>query len=397
MARTRLRILHCFRSPVGGIFRHVRDLIEAQIADGHEVGILCDSITGGDFEERQIAAIAPNCALGVHRVTMRRSIAPSDLLDLWRTYGLVDRLRPDILHGHGAKGGAYARFAGTLMRAKGRTVGRLYTPHGGSMHYDPKTLRGRVFFRLEALLERMSDHLLFVSEYEEAAYHAKVGVPRRPARVVHNGLSEAEFVPVVPEENAADFLYLGMLRALKGPDLLIDALAEIVETTGRRPRLVVVGAGEQKDALAAQAAARVPGLVTFLDPMPARKAFRLGRIMVLPSRADSLPYVVLEALAAGKPVVAAHVGGVGEIIPPDIQNLVPPRDPAALAAAMLARLDGPPGNPDALTAHIGSRFCVERMSGDTMAAYQRALAGAARGTAGLDVAGSASVPQSKES
>ena len=48
----KLRIVHCFRSPVGGIFRHVRDLTEAQVAAGHLVGIVCDSTTGGDFEER---------------------------------------------------------------------------------------------------------------------------------------------------------------------------------------------------------------------------------------------------------------------------------------------------------------------------------------------------------
>ena len=47
----KLRIVHCFRSPVGGIFRHVRDLTDAQIAAGHEVGIICDSTTGGDYED----------------------------------------------------------------------------------------------------------------------------------------------------------------------------------------------------------------------------------------------------------------------------------------------------------------------------------------------------------
>lgn len=46
-----LRIVHCFRAPVGGIFRHVRDLIEAQVKAGHQVGIICDASTGGDFEE----------------------------------------------------------------------------------------------------------------------------------------------------------------------------------------------------------------------------------------------------------------------------------------------------------------------------------------------------------
>ncbi|MGH6805931.1 MAG: glycosyltransferase family 1 protein, partial [Ensifer adhaerens] len=46
-----LRIIHCFRSPIGGIFRHVRDLVEAHAAAGHHVGILCDSTTGGFYED----------------------------------------------------------------------------------------------------------------------------------------------------------------------------------------------------------------------------------------------------------------------------------------------------------------------------------------------------------
>ena len=62
-----LRIVHCFRSPVGGIFRHVRDLAEAQAEAGHEVGVVCDSTTGGDYEDRLFEQIAPVLALGVKR------------------------------------------------------------------------------------------------------------------------------------------------------------------------------------------------------------------------------------------------------------------------------------------------------------------------------------------
>ena len=54
-----LRIVHCFRSPIGGIFRHVRDLAEQHSAAGHQVGILCDSSTGGAHEEKLFEAILP--------------------------------------------------------------------------------------------------------------------------------------------------------------------------------------------------------------------------------------------------------------------------------------------------------------------------------------------------
>jgi glycosyltransferase involved in cell wall biosynthesis len=67
--------------------------------------------------------------------------------------------------------------------------------------------------------------------------------------------------------------------------------------------------------------------------MPAQKAFPLGRVLVMPSRAESFPYVVLEAAAAGMPIVASRVGGIVEMLSP--QRLVAPGDPAALATAIL--------------------------------------------------------------
>src|SRR6185436_11835157 len=100
----KLRIVHCFRSPVGGLFRHVRDLAEAQQAAGHEVGMVADSNTGGPFEEAIFARVAPTLALGLTRLPMNRHIAPSDAITTWRLVRQVRALNPDVLHGHGAKG-----------------------------------------------------------------------------------------------------------------------------------------------------------------------------------------------------------------------------------------------------------------------------------------------------
>jgi hypothetical protein len=70
----RLRIIHCFRDPTGGLFRHVRDLCWAQSKAGHLVGIICDSTTGGPLEEQLLAELASALALGITRVPMRRQI-----------------------------------------------------------------------------------------------------------------------------------------------------------------------------------------------------------------------------------------------------------------------------------------------------------------------------------
>jgi glycosyltransferase involved in cell wall biosynthesis len=310
----KLRIVHCFRSPVGGIFRHVRDLTDAQVAAGHSVGIVCDSTTGGEYEERLFDQMQGKLALGVQRTPMQRHIGPGDLASAWRSYRIIKELQPDVIHGHGAKGGAYARLFGSLLRVSRSRVARLYSPHGGSLHYDENTLTGKLFFALERNMARFTDCLLFVSDYERRTYRRKVGEPPIPNVLVYNGLRAAEFEPVPEAADAADLLYIGMMRDLKGPDLFIDAFARAETALGQRLSAVMVGAGE--DLPRYEAEVERLGLadrIRFLPPMPARAAFALARLVVVPSRAEAMPYIVLETLAAGKPMIATAVGGIPEI------------------------------------------------------------------------------------
>ncbi|RAZ88418.1 glycosyltransferase family 1 protein [Mesorhizobium hawassense] len=326
-----LRIVHCFRSPVGGIFRHVRDLTEAQVAAGHSVGIVCDSTTGGDYEERLFETMKDNLALGIHRTPMQRHVGPGDLASAWRTYRIIQELRPDVLHGHGAKGGAYARLFGSLLRVSRFRVARLYSPHGGSLHYDETTATGKLFFGLERSMARFTDCLLFVSDYERKTYRRKVGEPPIPNRLVYNGLRAAEFEPVAAAADAADLLYIGMMRDLKGPDIFIDALALAGNALGRPLSAVMVGDGDDLPRYHAQVERLgLKSHVRFLPPMPARQAFALAGLIVVPSRAEAMPYIVLEALAAGMPMIATAVGGIPEIFGDDSPALIRP-DPTELA------------------------------------------------------------------
>ena len=310
----KLRIVHCFRSPVGGIFRHVRDLTDAQMAAGHSAGIVCDSTTGGEYEEQLFDQMRDKLALGVQRTPMQRHIGPGDLASAWRSYRIIKELQPDVIHGHGAKGGAYARLFGSLLRVSRSRVARLYSPHGGSLHYDENTLTGKLFFALERNMARFTDCLLFVSDYERRTYRRKVGEPPIPNVLVYNGLRATEFEPVPAAVDAADLLYIGMMRDLKGPDLFIDAFAKAETALGRRLSAVMVGAGE--DLPRYEVEVERLGLadrIGFLPPMPARAAFALARLVVVPSRAEAMPYIVLETLAAGKPMIATAVGGIPEI------------------------------------------------------------------------------------
>ena len=374
---TRLRIVHCVRAPIGGIFRHVLDLARAQAAAGHRVGLICDASTGGAFEDAQLAAIEPVLALELTRLPMRRRIGPRDVAAAWRILRLVRSIRPDVIHGHGAKGGAYGRIIGTFLRAGGRPVVRVYCPHGGSIHYAAGSLRGRAYFLLERILAAMTDAFVFVSRYEADSFATKVGTPSKPAHLIHNGLGEAEFRPVTPESDARDFLFIGMMRALKGPDLFVEALARVGQRLGRPVTAHMVGAGDDRDAC--ERRVRELGLdavVRFHEPMPARDAFAMARAVVVPSRAESMPYVVLEAAAAAMPIVATRVGGIPEILDDGDDRLVAPDDADALADAMLDHLADPEGagrRAEARVERIRERFSLGRMATAIEGVYRDGL------------------------
>ena len=337
-----MRILHCFRSPVGGIFRHVRDLVEEHRAAGHEVGILCDSSTGGEHEDRLFDTIRPQLSLGLTRIPMRRSIAPSDLAALYRSYKHIKSLRPDILHGHGAKGGVLARLIGSALRVNRYCVARLYSPHGGSLHFDRSSLSGKVVLQLERFQERFGDALVFVCDYERRTYEEKVGKPLKTARVIYNGIGEAEFEPVPAVISAVDFLYIGMLRDLKGPDVFIDAFARTERAVGRPLSALMVGDGPDRERYEAMISERGLGRrLTMMPAMPARKAFALTNFVVVPSRAEAMPYIVLEALAAGKPVIASRVGGIPEVLGVKSAALAVPGDATSLSDVMTQALQTP--------------------------------------------------------
>jgi glycosyltransferase involved in cell wall biosynthesis len=335
-----LSILHVVRSPIGGIFRHITDLATAQHAAGHSVGLICDKLTGGDFEEERIAAIAPILFFGVARVAMPRAIGPGDARALLGVLRHVGRIRPDVVHAHGAKGGLFGRLAAAEARRR-HPVAAFYAPHGGSLHYDPASVSGRLYFGVERTLERLTDGLIHVSAYEADTYRRKIGAPRCPAHVVLNGLRPEEFEPVATVPDAADFLYIGMLRDLKGVDVFLQALS-LLKRRGRSFRSLVVGAGEPSDERRyREMATGLAREVTFHPPMPARQAFALARTVVVPSRAESMPYLVLEAAAAGVPIISTDVGGIPEVMAGEQERLVRPGDPAALAEAMALAIAAP--------------------------------------------------------
>ena len=365
-----LRIIHVTRTPVGGIFRHILDLAAGQAARGHHVGILCDSATGGARAEAALTAIAPAMKLGIARVAIQRELSPTDLFAFLRVTRQLAALKADVLHGHGAKGGAFVRLTPAQHAI------RVYTPHGGSLHYGRHTLRGMVYGTLERILMNRTDLFLFESAFASDTYQRIVGTPRNIVRVVPNGVGPDDMVRVEPAAGAADLVNVGEFRHIKGTDVLIDALAEL-HRSGRRVSLAIAGDGKEGPALRAQVARLgLSDSVRFLGHVPARQAFGFGRLLVVPSRADSLPYVVIEAGGAGIPMIASGVGGIPEIFGPDV-DLVPPQNPTRLAQAIADALDDPRGTRAAaerLRERVGQSFSQDAMVAGVLAGYQTAIA-----------------------
>jgi glycosyltransferase involved in cell wall biosynthesis len=331
-----LRVLHAIRPPVGGIFRHVLDVASGQADRGHQVGIIADSLTGGERAEAALAEIAPRLALGVHRLPIRREPYPTDLLAWIRLTRLIRSLKPDVLHGHGAKAGALVR-----MRSRSKATIRVYTPHGGSLHYPPNSLKGALYSRLERMLMNRTELFLFESAFARDTYQRIVGTPGGLMRCVFNGVTANEFDPVAIAADATDVVYVGEFRHIKGADLLIDALARLRDD-GKPVTLTLAGDGEESDALRAQIERLgLTDAVRFIGHVKPRYGFSKGRLLVVPSRGDSMPYVVIEAAAAGIPMVAAEVGGIPEIFGPHTGALFAANIVGAMADAIETAIDDP--------------------------------------------------------
>jgi glycosyltransferase involved in cell wall biosynthesis len=374
-----LTILHVFRAPLGGLFRHVLDLARGQIARGHAVGIFCDSTTGGPRADQVFAELGPQLSLGVTRVPMSRYPSLTDMRAQVSAVSARKRIAPQIVHAHGSKGGVYARLPALV--SPGRSYVTAYTPHGGSFNYKPGSAEHRVYMAIERLLEPATDMFLFESAFIAGRFEAHVGHrPRTDHRIVLNGISEAEFEPIDHANAAFDLVYLGELRSAKGVDTLIEALALLKRRDGLTPRILIVGSGPDEALLRQMTVDQgVADQCVFEPPGPIRAALAKAHVMVIPSRAESLPYVILEAAAAAQPLIATDVGGIKEIYGPDhAGRLIAPNEPTILADAIRRALATPAVErlveAADLAAHVRANFRLDAMVDGVLDAYRAALA-----------------------
>jgi len=333
--------------PEGGTAEVVRALAAGLPAHGYEV-----EVAGPDRLPLKPGYGAPRddaaAALGLARMLRRR--------------------RPDLVHTHSAKAGVLARPIAAAMR-----IPVVHSPHCFpflTLQYSAR--RRALAAGIERALAPLTRTILCVAEDERReALARRIAGPEKLA-VVHNGVpacAPALVPPALAELGRPVAATVSVLREQKRVDVFLDA-APLVLDRLPHARLAVIGNGPLRDELRARADPRV----TFIPFAPPMEGWLAGLdCFVLSSDYEGLPLAVLEALACGVPQVATDVGGTREAVTGETGLLVPPRDPAALAEAIVEVLSRPGDRAAASRRRHAERFGLERMIEGTARVYETAL------------------------
>lgn len=382
-----LMLSHMYPSPVnptGGIFVH--EQVKALRARGHDVRVVSPKAWGPPLVPQYAAyrrVPGADTVEGVPVLYPKRVALPGNRLGRHDARAMLAAIALPIRAVHRSwpfhlihaqmvapDGWASARVAHALG------VPAVATAHRADVLDLP--LRSPAIRAVVADAVASLDAVVAVSR-KMADAAERLAVPRRPVEVVPNGADRAIFFPRAVEEARARLglpqhekivSYVGKLVPRKGVDTLIEAMGILAGRDTPTPLLVVAGIGELRESMEARAAELgIAGRVRFLGKLPhddVPLAMAAGDVFVLPSLSEGLPTVVCEAMSCGRPVVATAVDGTPEIVRDgETGFLVPPKDPAALAAALAQVLDDP-----ALAARMSYRadvIAAERYTWDANA------------------------------
>lgn len=322
------RIVHVLApAPFGGLESVVRLLAAGQSRRGHDVTVVC-SVEAADHP---LTVALRADGLTVHEIVVggrqysreRREFA-----------ALMSRVRPHVVHSHGYRPDIL--HLGRARRAGAVTVTTLHGFTGGGR-------RVGLYEWLQVRAARRASAAIAVSQ--GVAHRLSVGSPRARVEIIRNAYGAAVEIPTRRDARerlgmAHDALAIGWIGRLspeKGPDVALESFARMTETTAS---LHFIGAGPEEALLRARA--RSLGLssrVHFHGAVNgAGELLRAFDALLLSSRTEGTPMVVLEAMAAETPIVAANVGGVPYILPMGSALLAPSEDAGAFAAALDATL-----------------------------------------------------------
>lgn len=335
-----MRLLEVIGISRGGSGRHVLRLSRDLVAQGHRVTVAY-AHHGADPAFQRFVEERSHDIRFVPLESPREITPLADLRNIVRLVRLIGREGPfDVVHGHSAKGGALARIAGRLCG-----VPTVYTPHSFvSSSPEVSRVKSAVYANIERLLGHLATSgLIAVSEAErDFALRLRLA-PENKVVTIHNGVEAADL-----EEPSDDttrpsgqpLIFGTTLRFCpqKAPGLLVEAFELFTRMLPHLPvRLMIAGDGELFDEVKKQALRGDAGdKITFLGwQEDVRAVLRQLDVFVLPSLYEGFSYSLLEAMAAGLPIVSTEVFGARETVARVPGNvLVTPGEPEYLARGM---------------------------------------------------------------
>ncbi len=336
-----MKVLLLLEASGGGAGRHVLDLALGLKARGVEVHLAYGTRRLSSPFAQGLPALQEVGVKLLPLPSLRRSPHPSDLGVLRELLAYARKEGPfSLVHGHSSKGGALARVLGVLLR-----IPVLYTPHGVvtlSPFLSP--LERLIYGSAEKLLARLTDLTIAVSPWEGEAL-ARLGYPKSRIRVILNGVnlrppSLEERVGIRAwlglQEGEKAVGFVGRLDFQKDPLLALESFAHFFSKK-LRSKLVVVGDGPLREKLLKRAEELSVGdQLRLLGAVESRSVMSALDALLLTSAYEGFPYVVLEALALGVPLVSAPTPGLGEWLMKEQLALVSQkRDPELLGEALL--------------------------------------------------------------
>ena len=295
-------------------------------------------------------------------------------------------MRPDLVHTHLAKAGALGRAA--AIRSGVPVI--VHTFHGHVLQEYFSRLKSAAFASAERALARRTDALVAVAPWvREELLAMGIGRPEQ-WHVVPVGADIAPLLVTRPDPREARAALglppsgpvvgcVGRLVPVKDHETFLRA-ARIVLRHRPDATFVLAGDGELRERLQARARELLGDRAVFLGWVhDLAVLYGAMDVVALTSRLEGTPVTLIEAAASGTPVVATNVGGVGEVVRDRTSGLlVPPRDPAAVAANLIALLEDPEGarrmGEEGAT-WVRGRFSDERLAGNLDALYSDLLAG----------------------
>ncbi len=379
-----IRVLHIIaRLNVGGAALHVMLLASHLAPPDFESQIICGVVSPNEADMGYVAA-EKGVPVTVIKELGRELSLRGDLRTLYLLWRLFRRERPDVVHTNTAKAGFVGRVAARLAGVP--VVIHTFHGHVFSGYFSPR--KTQFFIWLERVCARLADRIIAPSAELKRQlteqYH--ICAPAHIS-VIEVGLDLAPLtkVKMAAEDNfrtqhaiPVDVPLVGIVGRLvpiKNHDLFLQAAARVHD---QRPdvHFVLVGDGERRAELTALT--ELLGLthcVTFAgwatDVLP---VYRALDVLVLSSRNEGVPISVIEAMAAGVPVVTTKVGGVPDLIPePGYGALVPPDDPDAMAAAILRALDKSGYDLEGARDYVLSIYDMKRLAERTGSLYRELL------------------------